>query len=144
MATTPQTRYQNVDGYISAQPEHARVILLQLRETIKKAAPEAEEVISYQMPAFRFHGILAWYAAFKNHCGMYIYSRVMQEFKDKLKGYELTKAAIRIPFDRPLHENLVTEIIRFSMNENLDKKYQKELAKTSKTGRSKTNYGKKA
>jgi uncharacterized protein YdhG (YjbR/CyaY superfamily) len=132
MTASPNRKLATVDDYIVSQPEQARIILEQLRRTMKKAAPEAEEVISYQMPAFRFHGILAWYAAFKNHCGIYVYSKVMLEFKDKLSAYELTKSAIHIPFDKPLPENLVSEIIRFAVKENLGKKNLKEAAKSKK------------
>ncbi len=112
---------KDIDSYLAIQPENVRVILEKLRQTIKKAVPEAEEVISYQMLAFKFHGMLVWFAAFKNHYSIFVRPKVLQAFKDELKPYELAKSAIKFPLDKPLPVQLVTKIVRFGAKENLGK-----------------------
>jgi len=97
MDSNAKSQFKNVDEYIAIQPGHIRPTLEHLRQTIKLASPEAEEVISYQMPGYKFHGVLVWFAAFKNHYGFYCIPDVLQKFKDQLSAYELTKSAIRIP-----------------------------------------------
>lgn len=117
------------DDYISAQPEHVRAGLEQIRYIVKNVVPDAEETISYQMPAFRFHGILLYYAAFKNHFSIFPKTNVIVAFKDKLKGYVVTKGTIHFPFDRPLPLKLISEVVKFRVKENLDKKQMKEMSK---------------
>lgn len=126
-------QFSTIDDYISFQPAPLRATLEQLRQTIKKAAPDAEEVISYQMPAFRFHGMLVYFAAFKNHFGFYPMPRALVAFKDKLTSYELGKGTIKFPLDKPLPVKLVTEIVKFRVKENLDEKLLKEVIKKTKT-----------
>ena len=108
-----------IDQYIESQPASVRQGLEKLRLTIKKAAPGAEEVLSYKIPAFKFHGMLLWFASFKNHYGLYPYSKTIQVFKDKLTGYEFTKGTIKFPLDKPIPVKLVMEIVRFRVKENL-------------------------
>ena len=98
-----QSSVKDIDSYIEQQPENVRVILEELRQTIQKAVPGAEELISYQMPAFRFHGRLVWFAAFKNHYSIFIRQNVLRSFKEELKSFELSKSesAIKILFDKP-------------------------------------------
>ena len=107
-----------------------------LRQTIKKTAPGAEEVLSYKIPAFKFHGMLLWFAAFKNHYGLYPYSKTIQVFKDKLTGYEFTKGTIKFPLDKPIPVKLVMEIVRFRVKENLNKEILRNVLKSK--GRAKT------
>jgi uncharacterized protein YdhG (YjbR/CyaY superfamily) len=126
MQTQTKREFNKVDKYIASQPEHVRPTLELLRKTIKKAAPKAEELISYRIPAFRFHGMLIWYAAFNNHYGIYGFPKTLEIFKDKLKPYELSKGTIRFPIDKPLPLNLITEIIKYRVNENVKKKFLKE------------------
>jgi len=121
-----------VKEYIALQPAKVRTTLEQLRQTIRKAAPEAEEVISYQMPGFKFYGMLVWYAVTKNHYGLYPMANAIRVFKDKLKEYELSKGTIRFPIDKPLPVKLITEIVKFRVKENLEKKLLKEVLKKSK------------
>ncbi len=132
MATNPKTVFRNADEYIVLQPDHTRAHLELIRQTIKTAAPEAMEVISYAMPAFKFHGMLAWYAAAKNHCGLYIRPRIMQEFTERLSEYELTKSAIHFPYSKPLPDQLVSDIIKHAASENLSEKIQKDDLKKKK------------
>ncbi len=128
-------RNSPVDAYIAAQPESIRATLEKLRQTIIKAAPGAEEVISYQMPAYKFHGMLVWFAAAKNHYGLYPYANTILVFKDKLKPYELSKGTIRLPYDKPVPVKLVTEIIKFRIKINLEKEALKATMKRKKTGK---------
>jgi uncharacterized protein YdhG (YjbR/CyaY superfamily) len=114
------TKLSTVEEYMSSQSAQVRATLEELRQIIKKAAPEAEELLSYQMPAFRFHGKLVWYAVTKHHYGLYILPKVLQIFKEKLAAYKQTKSAIHFPLDEPIPEDLVTEIIRYAVKQNLD------------------------
>lgn len=91
-----------------------------MRQTIKEAVPEAVELISYQMPAFKFHGMLAWYAPFKSHYSLFV-PGVLEVFKDELANYQLSKGGIRFPLDHPVQVELVTKIVQFRAKENLTK-----------------------
>lgn len=133
ITTMQKDQFSTIDDYIAFQPAPLRAALEQLRQTIKKAAPDAEEVISYQMPAFRFHGMLVYFAALKNHFGFYPMPQALVAFKDKLTSYELGKGTIKFPLDKPLPVKLVTEIVKFRVKENLDKKLLKEVVKKTKT-----------
>ena len=91
-----------------------------MRQTIKVAVPEADELISYQMPAFKFNGMLAWYAPFKNHYSLFV-PGVLEFFKDELASYQLSKGGIRFPLDHPVQVELVTKIVQYKAKENLMK-----------------------
>jgi uncharacterized protein YdhG (YjbR/CyaY superfamily) len=110
-----------IDTYIGQQPENIRVILAELRQTIKNAVPEAEELISYKMPAFRFHGMLIWYAPFKNHYSIFIRPHILKNFKEELKAFETSKSnsAIKIPLDKPVPVDLLTRILMLAAKVNL-------------------------
>ncbi len=133
METKSKLTFKNVDEYLTSQPYNVRSKLYELRQIIKKAAPDAEEVISYQMPGYKLHGMLVWFAGYKNHCGFYPTSTVLQVFKDQLAPYELSKGTIRFPIEKPLPVKLISEIVKFRVKENLDKKLVKDAAKRSKT-----------
>ena len=111
-----------VDNYIELQPENVRIILAELRQTIKLAVPEAEELISYRMPAFRFHGMLVWYAAFKNHFSIFIRPHILSVFKEELRPFELSKSksAIKIPLNEPVPIQLLTKIVKYGAKVNLE------------------------
>ena len=112
-------RAETVDGYLATLPEDARVALTKLRKTIKAAAPRASEVISYQIPTFKHQGMLVAFAAFEGHCGFYIMSpNVMQDYAGELKEYELNKASIRFPANKPLPIALVTKLVKARIEEN--------------------------
>lgn len=120
MKTLPRkTSAKDIDTYLAGLPSEAKVKLDKLRQTIKNAAPKAEEVISYQMPAFRFYGMLVWFAAFKNHYSLFVRPKVLQLFEDELKQYETSKSAVRIPLDQPVPVRLVTKIVRSAVKENI-------------------------
>lgn len=121
MSAKPETEYKNIDDYIASQSPRAQTFLKHLRKVIKKTVPDAEETISYQMPALKFHGLLVWFAAAKNHYALYPKANVIEAFKDKLKPYGLSKGTIRFPYDKPFPEKLIIEIIEYRMKENLEK-----------------------
>jgi uncharacterized protein YdhG (YjbR/CyaY superfamily) len=112
------TKYKTVQEYISAQSAPAKTMLQQMRSTIKEAAPGAEEVISYNMPAFKLNGMLVWYAAFKNHIGFYPRPSGLDAFKKEIAVYKRTKGAVQFPMDQPLPLALVTKIVKYRVKEN--------------------------
>jgi uncharacterized protein YdhG (YjbR/CyaY superfamily) len=132
MPARPKPSFNTVDEYIALQPEHVRAGLEQIRKTIKKVVPKADEVISYGMPGYKFHGMLVWFAAARNHYGLYAMANSVKVFKDKLKKYDCSKGTIRFPIDKPLPLDLIAEIIKFRMEENLEKALLKELAKSKR------------
>jgi uncharacterized protein YdhG (YjbR/CyaY superfamily) len=110
----------SVDDYLAALPEESRVALEQLRKTIKAAAPEATETISYQMPTFKDHGrFLVSYAAFKDHCSLFPASKaVMQAHGAALKPYFTGKGTFRFHPDKPIPAALVKKIVKTRIEEN--------------------------
>jgi uncharacterized protein YdhG (YjbR/CyaY superfamily) len=119
--TTPTTKPKNFDEYKSSFPLETQKILEQLRATIIKAAPEADEVISYGMPLFRYNGRLLYFAAFKNHIGLYPMVTGIEAFKTKLSAFKWAKGSIQFPLQKPLPRELITDIVKFRVNENLEK-----------------------
>ena len=116
---TQKTIPQNIDAYISMFPLNIQERLNELRMTIKKIAPDAEEVISYQMPAFKYHGILVYFAAHTHHIGFYPRTTVIEVFKHELSAYKSSKGTIQFPNDRPLPLELIQRIVEFRLQENL-------------------------
>lgn len=116
---------KSIDEYIERFPENVQTILQKLRATIKKAAPGAEEVISYQMPAFKYHGVLVYFAGYKNHIGFYPTSSPMKVFKKELAGYKTSKGAIQFPIEKAIPLTLVKDIVKFRIKENLEKETTK-------------------
>jgi len=126
-----KTRPKNIDEYIAGLPKDVQAVLEKLRETIKKAAPEAEETISYQMPAFKYHGMLAYFAAFKDHIGFYPAPTGITQFEKEISAYQSGKGTLRFPLDKPLPLDLVTKIVKFRVKENLARQSQKKKVKSS-------------
>jgi uncharacterized protein YdhG (YjbR/CyaY superfamily) len=116
---------RNIDDYISGFPVDLQVILERLRTTIKKAAPEAEETISYQIPTFRQNGNLVHFAGYKNHIGFYPGSSGIETFKEELSTYKGGKGSVQFPIDKPLPLKLVERIVHFRVKENLEKAVRK-------------------
>jgi uncharacterized protein YdhG (YjbR/CyaY superfamily) len=111
--------FSNVDEYIELHPASIRAGLTLIRKTIKAAAPGAEELISYHMPAYRLNGMLVFFAAAKKHYGFYPTAGPMTPFREKLKAYETSKGAIRFPLDQPIPVKLITEIVKWKVKDNL-------------------------
>ena len=108
-----------MDDYLAAVPEEARVTLEKLRKTIKAVAPQAIEVISYQVPTYKLHGSLVGFWATKNHCAFCVMSTsVMDAHEDELKPYDTAKATIRFPAGKPLPAALVKRLVKARIEEN--------------------------
>ena len=116
-----KTSYTTIDEYISTFPKDVQKILQELHKTIKAAAPEAEERISYQMPTFALNGNLVHFAAFKNHIGFYPTPSGIEAFKKELSIYEGAKGSVQFPIDKPLPLKLISKIVKFRVAENLKK-----------------------
>jgi uncharacterized protein YdhG (YjbR/CyaY superfamily) len=112
----------SIDEYLERFPPEVQQRLQSMRRTVKKAAPKAEETISYKIPAFRLNGMLVWFAAFKNHIGFYPGAEATKVFKDKLSAYKTAKGSVQFPFDQPLPLTLVTQIVKFRVEQNLSRK----------------------
>jgi len=118
---TTSTKFKTVDEYISTFPAGIKTILKELRKTIKQAAPQAEELISYNIPAFTLHGRFDYYAAYKKHIGLYPIPSAIRAFQKELSDYKTSKGAIQFPLDRPIPFGLITKIVKFRVKENLEK-----------------------
>jgi len=114
-----------IDEYISGFPKDIQEHLEQIRATIRDAAPEAEEVISYQMPAFKCHGILVYFAAFKNHIGFFPTASGIAAFRKELTAYAGSKGTVRFPFGKELPLELISKIVKFRVEEDLKKAAKK-------------------
>lgn len=113
-----RVKIDNIDQYHSLFPAEIQKILQQLRNTIRQAAPDAVETISYKMPAFRQNKILVYYAANKNHIGFYPTPGPINHFKNELRSYKTSKGAIQFPLDEPLPLELIAKIVKFRMMED--------------------------
>jgi uncharacterized protein YdhG (YjbR/CyaY superfamily) len=113
--------FRSIDEYIAACPEDVQEILHALRATIRAAAPDAEEKISYGMPAFAQNGNLVYFAAAKNHIGFYPTSSGIAAFQQELSKYEGSKGAVRFPISQPLPMDLISRIVKFRVAENLSR-----------------------
>jgi uncharacterized protein YdhG (YjbR/CyaY superfamily) len=110
---------KDLDSYLSPLPAKVRTTLEKLRKTIKAAAPKAEERISYQIPAYRYHGPLVFFAAFKNHCSLFVASKtVLKAFTGELAPYDVSGTTIHFSADHPLPAALVRKIVKARIKEN--------------------------
>ena len=120
----------SVDEYLTAVPPEARTALAKLRKTIRAAAPQATEAISYCMPAFKYHGALVYYAAFQKHCSFFpASSRIIRAYARELARFETAKGTIRFTPDHPLPAALVRQIVRARMKENEERQKKKQSKK---------------
>jgi uncharacterized protein YdhG (YjbR/CyaY superfamily) len=124
---------KNIDEYIAGFPDDVQEKLQQIRMTIRKAAPDAEEKISYQMPTFYLEGNLVHFAAFKNHIGFYPTPTGIERFQKELAGYKVSKGTVRFPLDQPVPFDLIAEIVRFRVKENLGRAAAKQQKKRQGT-----------
>lgn len=120
------TLISTIDEYIAGFPPDIQEILEQVRATVKKSAPEAEETISYGMPAFKQNGHLVYFAAFKNHIGFYPIPSGMEQFKAELAGYKTGKGSVQFPLDEPMPLALISKIVKFRVKENEKKSATKK------------------
>ncbi|MBF7090002.1 DUF1801 domain-containing protein [Flavobacterium sp. ALJ2] len=112
---------KTIDEYIAGFPVEIQEILEQVRQTIKRAAPNAEEKISYAIPTFTLNGNLVHFAAFKNHIGFYALPSGNEAFQEELSVYKSGKGSIQFPLNKPMPLDLITKIINLRVKQNLDK-----------------------
>jgi uncharacterized protein YdhG (YjbR/CyaY superfamily) len=117
----PMNKFKTMDEYIVSFPKNVQTILQEMRQTIHNAAPQAEETISYSMPAFKQKGVLVWFAAFKNHIGFFPTALGVEAFKAELCDYSTSKGTIRFPLDKPIPFDLVKKIVEYRIKENFAK-----------------------
>lgn len=116
---TQKSSFSTIDEYIATFPAEIQKILQEIRATIKTAAPEAKEKISYQMPTFDLKGNLVHFAAFKNHIGFYPVPTGIEAFKVELSVYKTAKGSVQFPINKPMPVELITRIVHFRVAENL-------------------------
>ena len=121
--------YQDIDEYIADYPKDVQKILNKIRATIKKAAPQAQEAISYQIPAFKQNGNLIHFAAYDSHIGVYPAPRGVDKFKKDVARYGSGKATLKFPLDEPVPYDLITRIVEFRVKQNSEKPKSKAAAK---------------
>lgn len=109
---------RTIDEYIAGFPEDVQEILNKVRQTVQRAAPDAQEAISYQMPTFKLHGNLVHFAAFKHHVGFYPTPTGTDAFQAQIAPFKHGKGSIQFPLDRPIPYNLIAEIVAFRVQEN--------------------------
>lgn len=126
---TDQSAPKTIDEYIAGFPQDVQVLLEQVRQTIRAAAPEAEETIKYQMPTFMLNGNLVYFAAFKKHIGFYPIPSGIDAFKEELSRYEGGKGSVKFPLDQPLPLDLIRRIVEHRVQENLARATAKAKSK---------------
>jgi uncharacterized protein YdhG (YjbR/CyaY superfamily) len=123
---TASTKFKTVDEYISAFPASTKKILQEVRKTVHAAAPQAEDVISYNMPASKFKGVLVYYAAYEKHIGFYPTASGIEVFKNQLGDYKFSRGAIQFPIDQPMPLDLIIKIVKFRVEEVQEKEKTKK------------------
>jgi len=118
--------FHSIDEYISTFPEDVQQKLQSIRSVIKNTAPEAVEKISYQMPTFYLHGNLVHFAAFKHHIGFYPAAQGIEAFNQELSAYKGAKGSVQFPLDKPLPLDLITRIVKFRVEQNMQKTSSKK------------------
>jgi uncharacterized protein YdhG (YjbR/CyaY superfamily) len=114
---------KDVDEYLAGVPEPARSTLNKIRAAIRSAVPpEATEAISHRIPAFKYNGVLAWFAAFSKHCSLFPGSSVIEGFKNELKGLSTSKGTIHFPVDKPVPTALIKKLVKARVVQNESKK----------------------
>jgi uncharacterized protein YdhG (YjbR/CyaY superfamily) len=120
----------SIDDYLFQLPENQQLVLEELRQVIRDTAPEAEELISYGMPAFKHNGMLVYFAAFKNHCSFFVGNgSLVKEMGDALKGYKTVPSGIHFTPENPLPADLVRDIVLKRLAQNAEKVAAKKLKK---------------
>lgn len=123
------TKPESISAYINDAPAVARERLEKLRAAVHKLVPDAEELISYGMPAFRYKGMLLWFAAHTNHIGLYPHRSAMIFFAKELSAYKTAKGSIQFPYEKALPMALINKIIRFRVKENDEKENRKKAVR---------------
>lgn len=132
---TPRT----IDEYIAGFSPDVQDVLQKIRLTIREAAPDAQETISYQMPTFTLKGNLVHFAAFKSHIGFYPVPTGIEAFRDELAVYKQGKGSVQFPLDQPIPYDLISKIVAFRVQENLAKAFRCTSSSTTLANRSPAN-----
>ena len=123
-----KNNFKTIDEYIKIFPQDVQSILERMRQTIRKATPEAVESISYQMPTFKLNGKnLVYFAGYKNHIGFYPVPSGIRAFKKELSQYKTGKGSVQFAIDKPVPHDLVKKIVIFRVKENMKKKNRRLL-----------------
>jgi len=125
--------FKDINDYITQFPAEVRVQLEKLRAAIHKAAPQAQECISYGMPAFKLHTVLVYFAANKNHIGFYPTSSPIVVFEKELKKFATSKGAVQLPFNQPLPVELIQRMVKYRVQEDTEKAAAKNSKKNQRT-----------
>ena len=120
-----------IDEYIADFPRDVQPLLEKVRTAIRKAAPDATEAISYQMPTFKLHGNMIHFAGYNHHIGLYPGSRPVEEFRDELSKYKTSKGTIQLPLDKPIPVGLIGRITKFCVKRNIERAAAKSARKKS-------------
>jgi uncharacterized protein YdhG (YjbR/CyaY superfamily) len=116
-------KFITIEDYMSTLPKNSQSVLEEIRKAIKETAPDAEEVISYQLPAFKYHGMLIYYSAYKDHVSLSFPSAtIFKAFEKELAAYETGKSTIKFPLNKPIPLKLVKDIVKHRMKENMNRK----------------------
>jgi len=124
---------KNIDEFIAGYPKEVQDILQKIRGVIKEVAPQAVETISYGIPTFVFKGNLVHFSAYKRHVGFYPASSGIEKFEPELAGYKLSKGTVQFPLDEPIPYDLIRRIVRFRVQENLERAETRIKKKKRKT-----------
>lgn len=123
------TKFKTVEEYLGHFPPATQKLLEEVRDTIKRAAPQAAETISYNMPAFMFHGMLVYYAAYGEHIGFYPTPSGIEAFKNELSSYKSAKGSVQFPLGKPMPLELIARMVRYRVEENAIKASLKAKSK---------------
>ncbi len=125
------TKISNVDEYIASQPANVQSRLKQIRQAVKKAAPAADEVLSYGMPAYKYNGMLLYFAAHTHHIGFYPFTTAIAAFAKELSKYHTSKGTVQFPNDQPIPLPLISKLVKFRIKENEEKAALKKKTKST-------------
>ena len=114
-----KTDFKSIDEYIATFPKNVQKILETVRRTINEAVPESEEVISYQIPAFKYHGFILYFGGYTNHFSISSPPPTFEIFKKELEPYKVSKSAVQFPYNKPIPLKLISDIARYRAQENL-------------------------
>lgn len=129
-----KTDYKTIDEYIAGRDTDEQKVLQKIRETIQKAVPDAEGVISYQIPAFKYHGWIFYFSAYTNHYSLSCPPpwTIFEEYKKELAGLEISKSTIQFPKAKPFPYDLLTKMSKFRAKENIEREKAKDKSKPKK------------
>lgn len=125
------TAIKDIESYIAGFPATTQVLLQQIRNAIKEAAPDATETINYQMPTFQLHGNLVHFAGYKKHIGFYPSPSGIAAFESEIAQWSYAKGSVQFPLNEPLPIELIQRIVSFRVKENLEKALKKNKKKTA-------------